>query len=207
MPEITTIAELRLRIPEPNAPTLAKILPALDGQARAFIQRSPMLFMATRDASGNVDVSPKGDASGFAHIEDDTTLLLPERPGNNIALGLQNLLATRSIGLIFVLPGTAETFRVNGEASLHDDHDLLTRLGTQERPALLAIRVRITRCFFHCARAFNRSQLWRHESWDAPQKVSFGKIISPRIGGDDNLAAVIDTIVAKADTENLWRNS
>lgn len=207
MPEIKTTAELRSRIPQPNAPTLAKILPALDDQARAFIQRAPLLFMATRDCDGGVDVSPKGDAPGFAQIEDDTTLLLPERPGNNIALGLQNILATRSIGLIFVLPGTGETFRVNGEASLHDDEDLLSRLGTPERPALLAIRVRIRRCFFHCARAFNRGKVWNPENWDAPQKVSFGKIISPRIGGDDNLAAMIDSFVAKADTEQLWRNS
>jgi hypothetical protein len=72
---------------------------------------------------------------------------------------------------------------------------------------LLAIRVRISRCFFHCARAFNRGRIWNPESWDAPQKVSFGKIISPRIGGDGSLAAMIDTFVAKADTENLWRNS
>jgi uncharacterized protein len=207
MPEITTAAALRSRIPQPNAPTLAKILPALDDQARAFIQRSPLLLMATRDAEGAVDVSPKGDAPGFAHIEDETTLLLPERPGNNIAFGLQNILATRSIGLIFLLPGTGETFRVNGIASIHDDEDLLARLGTPERPALLAIRVRITRCFFHCARAFNRGQVWNPDSWDAPRKISFGKIISPRIGGDDALASMIDSFVAKADTENLWRNS
>jgi hypothetical protein len=206
MPEITTAAVLRMRIPEPNAPTLAKILPALDEQGIAFIQRAPLLFMATRDSDGNVDVSPKGDAPGFAQIEDDKTLVLPERPGNNIALGLHNILATRSVGLIFVRPGTGETFRVNGEASLHDDGDLLARLGTQERPALLAIRVKIHRCFFHCARAFNRGKVWNPENWDAPQKVSFGKIISPRIGGDDNLAAMIDTFVAKADTEHLWKN-
>ena len=176
MAHITTIAALRSRIPEANAPTLAKISTQLDDQARAFIQRAPLLFMATRDRDGGVDVSPKGDAPGFAQIEDDTTLLLPERPGNNIALGLQNILATRSIGLIFVLPGTGETFRVNGEASLHDDEDLLSRLGTPERPALLAIRVRILRCFFHCARAFNRGKIWHPESWDAPQKISFGRI-------------------------------
>jgi hypothetical protein len=186
---------------------LAKILPALDEQARAFIQKSPLLFMATRDAAGNVDVSPKGDLPGFVKIEDDRTLLMPERPGNNIALGLQNILSARSIGLIFVLPGTGETFRVNGTASLHDDGDLLTRLGTPERPALLAVRVRISRCFFHCARAFNRGRLWNPESWEAPHRVSFGKIISPRIGGDASLADMIDSFVAKADTENLWRNS
>jgi hypothetical protein len=207
MPDIKTIDELRSRIPKPNAPALAKILPALDDQGRAFIARAPLAFMATRDAEGNVDVSPKGDAPGFAQIENDTQLLLPERPGNNIAFGLQNILATGSVGLIFVLPGTGETFRVNGAASLHDDDALLARLGTPERPALLAIRVKISRCYFHCARAFNRGRVWQPESWDAPRRVSFGKIIAPRIGGDDSLAAAIDGFVAKADTENLWRNS
>jgi hypothetical protein len=207
MAEITTIAELRSRIPEPNTATSAKILPALDEQARAFIQRAPLVFMATRDAAGHVDVSPKGDGPGFAWIENDTTLLIPERPGNNIAFGPQNILTTKSIGLIFVLPGTGETFRVNGTASLHDDPELLARLGTAERPALLAIRVKIERCYFHCARAFNRGRIWQPESWDAPRKVSFGKIISPRIGGDDSLAAMIDSFVAKGDTEQLWKNA
>jgi uncharacterized protein len=88
MAEITSVEQLRTRLAEPRKTTLAKILPALDAQGRIFIERAPFLFVATRDAAGQVDVSPKGDAPGFARIEDDRTLLLPERAGNNLAFGL-----------------------------------------------------------------------------------------------------------------------
>jgi uncharacterized protein len=207
MAEITSIDGLRQRLSEPRRTTLAKILPALDDQGRAFIGRAPMLFMATRDAAGMVEVSPKGDAPGFVVIENDRSLLIPERAGNNLAFGLQNIIATRSIGLIFMLPGTAETFRVNGTASLHDDADMLARLGSSERPALLAIRVAVERCYFHCARSFARAQIWDPESWGERMPVSLGKIIAPRVGGDAAMAAEIDASVAGAATTRLWRNS
>ena len=207
MAEITSVEQLRTRLAAPRPTTLAKIVPALDDQGRTFIARSPFLFMATRDAAGTVDVSPKGDEPGFARIEDDTTLLLPERTGNNLAFGLQNIIATGSVGLIFMRPGTAETFRVNGRASIHDDADLLARLGTAERPALLAIRVKIERCYFHCARSVTRAKVWQPDSWDAPMKVSFGRIIAPRVGGDAKMAAEIDSMVDSAATTRLWRNS
>ncbi len=206
MAEITSVAHLRTRLGEPRPTTRAKIVPALDDQGRAFIERAPFLFMATRDAKGTVDVSPKGDEAGFARIEDDRTLLIPERPGNNLAFGLENIIATQSIGLIFMVPGTAETFRVNGTASIHDDADLLARLGSPERPALLAIRVHIERCYFHCARSFTRGKIWQPESWAAPIKVSFGKIIAPRVGGDAAMADGIDAVVASAAGSRLWRN-
>ncbi len=207
MAEITSVEQLRTRLSQPRKTTLAKILPALDEQGRNYIQHAPFLFMATRDAAGNVDVSPKGDEAGFAHIENDQTLLLPERAGNNLAFGLQNIIATKSIGLIFMLPGTPETFRVNGTASIHDDADLLARLGTVERPALLAIRVNIERCYFHCARSFARAKIWQPDSWTTPIKVSFGRIIAPRVGGDATMAAAIDATVENAAGAQLWRNA
>ncbi len=206
MAEITSVEQLRTRLAQPRKTTLAKILPALDEQGRTYIERAPFVFMATRDAAGLVEVSPKGDEPGFARIEDDRTLLVPERAGNNLAFGLQNIIATKSIGLIFMRPGTAETFRVSGTASIHDDADLLARLGTTERPALLAIRVHIERCYFHCARSFARAKIWQPDSWDAPMTVSFGKIIAPRVGGDEAMASEIDRTVASAADTRLWRN-
>lgn len=206
MAEITTVEGLRARLGQPRATTRAKLLEAIDDQGRAFITASPFLMMATRDTEGRVEVSPKGDEPGFVRIEDDRTLLMPERTGNNLAFGLENIIATGEIALIFTRPGTSETFRVSGRATLHDDADVLARLGTRERPALLAIRIAVRRCFFHCARSMARAQLWKPETWPERMHVSFGRIIAPRVGGDTAMAEEIDRTVATAATTRLWRN-
>jgi uncharacterized protein len=207
MAQILTVEDLRRVLPEPRPATLAKILPAIDQQGRRFIERSPFALMATSDAAGGLEVSPKGDAAGFAKLDDDRTLIIPERVGNNLAFGLQNILANGQIALIFMLPGTAETFRVSGRATLHDDADLLTRLSSKDRPALLAIRVSVERCYFHCARSITRAQLWRPEAWGERMRVSFGAIIAPRVGGDAAMAQDIDDRVETAITTRLWSNS
>ena len=156
------IADPERRIPilpvlaMPRETTKMKLLDALDEQAKDFIKASPFLMLATADAQGCVDVSPKGDLPGFVEIEDDCTVLLPDRTGNNLAFGLENIIATGQAGVIFLRPGTGETLRLNGRAEIFDDADLLARLGTSERPALLAIRIHIERCYFHCARSVLR---------------------------------------------------
>jgi hypothetical protein len=131
---------------------------------------------------------------------------MPERAGNNLAFGLQNIIANGQVGLIFLVPQTGETLRVSGRGEILDDADLLARLGSKGRPALLAIRIHVTRCYFHCARAVLRAQLWQPASWPAPGKVSFGRVIAPRIGGDERVASEIDARVDDAYTKNLWSN-
>ena len=207
MGRVTGIEQLRRILVEPRAATRAKILDALDEQANAFVRASPFALMATTSRDGTIEVSPKGDEPGFARIEDARTLLLPERAGNNLAFGLQNILATGRIALIFLRPGTGETLRLTGAAELHDDADLLAMLGSTGKPALLAIRVRVERCYFHCARAVLRSRLWDPASWLPAQRVSFGKIIAPRVGGDEKAAQQIDERVVGAYTTNLWSNN
>jgi len=123
--------------------------------------------------------------------------VLPDRKGNKLLFGLQNLLANPRVGLIFLVPGTDETLRVSGRAELRTDPELLARLSARGQPALLAIRVRVERCFFHCARAFLRAELWNPESWPEPVRVSFGRQIAPRLGGDAKLADAIDANIEK----------
>jgi PPOX class probable FMN-dependent enzyme len=182
------------------------LLPAIDEQGRAFIARSPFLMMATRGADGRVEVSPKGDAPGFVQLESDTSMLIPERVGNNLAFGLTHILETGAIGLNFMLPATNETFRVTGRATLHDDASLRARFGTSERPALLVIRVAVEQCYFHCARAILRSALWQPEQWGARMKVSFGDIIAPRVGGDPAMAKAMDDRLEGVMQNHLWKN-
>jgi hypothetical protein len=200
---IETVAQLQALIGEPSPMTPKKLFSALDDAAIDFIRRSPFLVLATADAQGNEDASPKGDGPGFVAVEDAHTLLIPERKGNRLMFSLRNILANPQVGIIFLVPGTDETFRVNGTATLSDDPDLLVRLSARGAPALLAIRVTVRECFFHCAKAFIRSQLWKPESWPARQKISFGKILTAQIGGDEKLAEQVDKAVEQDYKNNL----
>ncbi|MEX2206289.1 MAG: MSMEG_1061 family FMN-dependent PPOX-type flavoprotein [Myxococcota bacterium] len=194
---IANHAALRERIGEPNPATRQKLFDHLDEQMRAYLSRSPFCLMATTDREGMPEVSPKGDGRGFVLVEDEHSLVLPDRKGNKLLFGLQNLLENPRVGLIFLVPGTDETLRVSGRAELRSDPELLARLSARGQPALLAIRVRVERCFFHCARAFLRAELWNPESWPEPLRISFGRQIAPRLGGDAKLADAIDANIEK----------
>ena len=104
-----------------------------------FIARSPFLVLSTADAQGRLDASPKGDAPGFVAVEDERTLLIPDRLGNRLAYGHRNILANPHVGVLFMIPGTTETLRVNGTATLTADPDLLERLAARGRPAVLVL--------------------------------------------------------------------
>ena len=200
---ITTVEELRAIVGEANPAVAVKVNDAVDDYARAFIARAPFLVLATADRAGNQDVSPKGDGPGFVLIEDEHTLLIPDRSGNKLVMGLQNILANPHVGVLFMVPGTGETLRVNGRAELTRDPALLERLGARGRPAQLAIRVTVEECFFHCAKAFLRAQLWKPETWVAPLRVSFGKMLAGKMGGDAQVAQAIDTLIDDDYRDNL----
>jgi len=200
---IETVTQLQTLIGEPNPLTPKKLLSALDETAIAFIARSPFLVLATADAEGNQDASPKGDGPGFVVVEDQHTLLIPDRKGNRLMFGLRNVLTNPRVGIIFMVPGTDETLRINGAAELTTDPDLLLRLSARGAPALLAIRVTVRECFFHCAKAFIRSQLWKSETWPQRQKISFGKILSAKVGGNDELARQVDNAIEQDYKNNL----
>lgn len=192
---ITSVAQLRGLVSEPNAMVRAKVLTELDSLASDFIERSPFLVLATADAEGNQDASPKGDHPGFVLIENPSTIVIPERKGNKLLFGLQNILANPHVGLIFMLPGTGETFRVNGAAELTTEPKLLAKLTSRGAPAMLAIRVTIHECFFHCAKAFIRSQLWKPETWTARMPISFGNYLGAKIGADEKFATQVDKAI------------
>src|SRR5579859_1533513 len=154
MAKIESTAALRALIGSPSSMVGHKIHAELNARAIAFIARSPMMMLSTCDGQGRVSVSPKGDPAGFVHVEDSRTLLIPERKGNKLIFSLTNILTNPGIGLIFLVPGTCETLRVRGEAELLDDAALCARVPARGNKALLVIRVRVTECYFHCAKAF-----------------------------------------------------
>jgi uncharacterized protein len=207
MARLTSTEDLRRVIAQPNPRTFTKILNELDEQSIDFLKRCPFALVGTTAADGTIEVSPKGDEPGFIRVEDPKTLVIPERVGNNLAFGLSNILATGQIGLIALVPATGETLRVSGTAEIFDDPELVQSLSSLGKPALLATRVHIKHCYFHCARSIVRAKLWDPEAWPAPGRVSFGKIIAPKIGGDAKLAEQIDAGVAGAYTTRLWTNT
>jgi PPOX class probable FMN-dependent enzyme len=207
MARLTSSADLRRIIAEPRPATRSKILDALDEQSIDFLKRCPFALIGTTAEDGTIEVSPKGDEPGFIRVEDAKTLLIPERVGNNLAFGLGNIIDNGRIGMIALVPATGETLRISGTAEVFDDAELVQSLSSLGKPALLATRVHIKHCYFHCARSIVRANLWKPEAWPAPGRISFGKIIAPRIGAGEDIAAQIDAGVAGAYKERLWSNS
>ena len=200
---VTSVDQLRAIMGVPGKLTPLKLLTALDDTAIDFIHRSPFLMLSTADADGNQDASPKGDGPGFVAIEDQNTLLIPDRKGNKLLFGLQNILANPRVGILFITPPTSETLRVNGTAEITVDPKILERLAARGQPAQLAIRVTVRECFFHCAKAFIRSELWNHEKWPEPIKISFGKYLAAKMDGGAEVAQQIDAFVEQDYKTNL----
>jgi PPOX class probable FMN-dependent enzyme len=175
----------------------------IDDFSRGFIELSPLIVLSTSDADGNLDASPKGDAPGFVLCEDDRTIVIPDRPGNKLVYGHLNILRNPSVGVIFMVPGTPETLRINGTAELTTDPSLLEQLAARGKPAVLGIRVHIDECFFHCGKALIRSKLWDVASWPEKQKVSFGAMLKSWTGAGDDVAKSLDASIEQDYREGL----
>lgn len=201
--EITTVAQLREVIGAEIPGIGDKNIDYLDEWAQAFIAKAPFLVLSTASAEGAMDTSPKGDAPGFVQVVDERTLLVPDRAGNKLAYGHRNVLENPNVGLIFMIPGTPETLRVNGRATLYADPELLAAHAAQGKPAKLIMRVAVDEVFFHCAKAFIRSGLWEAGQWPERHRVSFGEMFAARRDGDAELARGIDAAVEQDYRDNL----
>lgn len=169
--------------PAPSPLAVAKQIDHLDPHAIRFIARSPFLVMATADAEGRCDASPRGDAPGFVEVVDAHTLLIPDRPGNNRVDSLSNLATNPQVGLLFFVPGVLETLRVNGRAELTTDAARLAGLAVAERVPRSALVVRVEEVFFHCGKALKRSALWDQAGHAAPGEIpSLGRILADQTG-------------------------
>jgi PPOX class probable FMN-dependent enzyme len=199
MRKIQSAEELRALMGNPSPYTAKKIHHRLNELAQAFIHQSPLLFLSTIDSAGRPTVSPKGDSPGFVRVESPTALLIPERKGNRLLMTLQNLLRNDHLGLLFVVPRTHESLRVHGTGSLLVDDELCRSFTSRGRPALLVLRVEVTECFFHCGKAFLRSEFWNPSSWPAGVPVSFGAEIAANLkpGNEAEFIEEFDRSVAE----------
>jgi PPOX class probable FMN-dependent enzyme len=164
--QIDSIEELRDLLGVPTGRAVTKERRRLHDMDREWLATSPFCILATSDADGNCDASPKGDPAGhLVHVLDDTTVAIAERPGNRRADGYANILANPHVGIISVVPGRNETLRINGRARLLRDAPFFDEMAVRGRRPILALLVEIDQIFLHCPKAFMRSRLWEPPSW------------------------------------------
>ncbi len=197
-------AALRALIGEPGDRARRKQLPMLDHYARDFIAHSPMAMLASAAADGSSDVSPRGDSPGFALVLNEKQLAIPERPGNRRADSYTNILRNGGVGLLFLIPGMEETLRVNGRARLVQDAPWFDDMVVQGKRPILAIVVDVEEVYFHCAKAFRRSQLWDPATWpDRATLPTLGQILKDQVNLEKS-ATELDCDLEEAYVKTLY---
>jgi PPOX class probable FMN-dependent enzyme len=179
---ITTLDQLQSLFAQPSEASLRKETASIHPVYRQWIERSPFCVLAT-SGPGGLDASPRGDPAGFVAVQDEHTLLLPERRGNNRIDSLRNIIEDPRVALLFLVPGVGETLRVNGRARITVDPKLLDRFAMQGKPPQCVIEVGVETVFFQCSRALLRSQLW-------------GEL--PRPQGVPTAGAILEAVTARA---------
>tara|TARA_B100000700_G_scaffold330785_1_gene459003 strand:- start:4509 stop:5168 length:660 start_codon:yes stop_codon:yes gene_type:complete len=159
---ITDEADLRTVLGIPSQMAADKVIDHIDQHCAALIAKSPFLIIASADADGNMDVSPKGDPAGFVKVLDAKTLVIPDRKGNKRGDTFTNILKNPRVALIFLTPGYQETLRVSGTAKIVRDSDLLQSFAHHGTLPLFATVVNVEKALFHCAKCIIRSGLWEH---------------------------------------------
>ena len=167
---IESIAELEALMGPVGAASIGKEVPYLHPHYQALIKASPFAILATCSADG-LDVSPRGDPAGFVEVQDEHTLLLPERRGNNRADSLRNIVGDPRVALLFLIPGVGETLRVNGRATISIEPALLQRFAVDGKAPKCVLVIAVDTAFFQCARAIQRAKLWQAVPADAPRAV------------------------------------
>lgn len=161
-------AELRELYEQPEARARSKQIDVVDEMARRLIAVAPFVFVASHDADGRADVSPRGGPPGFVTVLDDRHVAIPDATGNRRLDTLRNVIATGHAGLLFVIPGRGQTLRINGPARVTARPDLLERLTPVGKPPRSALVVEAAEVFAHCPKAFVRSRLWDPDAWPDP---------------------------------------
>ena len=162
---VTSAAALKAILGTDFPSQINKVIDHIDDHCRAWIERCPFVTIASANASGQMDVSPKGDPAGFVKVLDQKTLAIPDRLGNHRGDTFMNVLENPRISLMFIIPKRREVVRVSGSAQVVMDPDLLTSMAVNDRKPDLALVVRVEEAFFHCGKAMIRSRMWEPELW------------------------------------------
>jgi hypothetical protein len=200
---IATIEQLEALYGRPGETSLVKEVPVLTPEYRALIEASPFVALATSGPEG-LDCSPRGDLAGFVRVHDDRTLMMPDRRGNNRVDSLRNIVRDPRVALLFLIPGSGTTFRVNGRAHLSTEPRLLESFAVEEKAPRSVIVIEVQTAYFQCARAIVRSDLWNPEKHVDPKSIPTpGQILARcsdnRVGG-----AAYDTEWPERAKTSMW---
>ncbi|MCC9306207.1 pyridoxamine 5'-phosphate oxidase family protein [Kitasatospora sp. RB6PN24] len=181
--EVTSADELRELLGEITPAAADKVRPGLHEYDKAWLAASPFCVLSTSAADGSCDASPKGDPAGFTLVLDDTTIAIPERPGNRRADGFHNVLCNPQVGLLYLIPGRPDTLRINGRARILRDAPFFDRMVVKGHRPELALLVEIEQVFYHCPKALLRGGLWKAKDWQlqaAPSRARIAKLLEQR---------------------------
>jgi PPOX class probable FMN-dependent enzyme len=189
MSTIDSIEQLEALYGFPGETSTVKEVPRITPHYRAFIEASPFVSLATAGPEG-LDCSPRGDLPGFVRVQDERTLMLPDRRGNNRVDSLRNVVRDPRVALLFLIPGSGNTLRVNGRAVLSTAPDLLASFAVEGKLPRSVMVVTVEAAYFQCARAIVRADLWNAEKHvDAKRLPTAGQILATlsecRVGGDE----------------------
>lgn len=150
----------------PDFPSqIAKVIDRIDEHCRTWIEHCPFVTIASCDAAGHMDISPKGDPAGFVKVLDEKTIAIPDRIGNHRGDTFMNVLENPRVAIMFTIPKRREVVRVCGSAQVVMDEDLLATMAVNDRRPDLALLVRVEEAFFHCGKSMIRSRMWEPEKW------------------------------------------
>lgn len=186
---------------EPHHLVKNKSQTSLDESMKEFVRRAPLICLSTVDANGHVDVSPKGDAPGFVHIDERGNLLIPDRHGNKLVQGFRNLLQNNKVGVLFIVPTMRETFRVKGTAIITQDPAILKQLSAAGKPALMCTYIKVEECFFHCGKAMIRSHMWKPDQWITHKDSLIARNAAKRLEQESDEAR----LAVEAEIESNYR--
>ena len=164
---ISSTEEIRSILGEVYYSQDTKCIDHIDAHCRAWIERAPLVVVASMSGSEQLDVAPKGDPAGSFKVLDEQTLAIPDRPGNNRADTLINIIENPRIGLMFVIPNRREVVRVSGSAQITTDPDLVESMTVNGKSPKLVMLVHVEEAMFHCGKAFIRAKMWEPEKWQS----------------------------------------
>jgi uncharacterized protein len=203
--EITSEAELREVLGgHATGRAVTKVRPALHPLQIEWLHSSPFCVVATSDAEGNCDASPKGDPAGrLIHVLDPRTIVIAERPGNKRADGYVNILSNPHVGVIALIPGRNDTLRINGRARLVRDAPWFDDLAVKGKRPILALVVEIDQVFSHCPKAFLRSYLWEPDKWPSTDEMPSVAELTKAVQDTPETLAELEAHYAEANYSRL----
>ena len=189
MTTIDTIEQLETLYGQPAPPSIVKEVDRITPHYAAFIIASPFVALATSGPDG-MDCTPRGDLAGFMRIHDEKTLMMPDRRGNNRVDSLRNIIADPRVGLLFLVPGSGTTLRVNGRARLSIEPELLASFAVEGKPPRVVVIISVHTVYMQCSRAILRSELWNPERHVDPATLPtpgqiFAALTANAVGGDE----------------------